>query len=166
MNIFYLSHCPKKAAQVQYNKHVVKMILETAQLLCTAHHELGTSIDIPYKATHKNHPSAIWVRSSAEAYMWAYEHMLALGAEYTKRYGKEHLTIAKCREVLYTLPNGISDDAFAQPPQCMPDQYKTECSVDAYWNYYENEKHTVKNANESIILRNENKRNNYIKSKQ
>ena len=50
MNIFYLSHCPKKAAQVQYNKHVVKMILETAQLLCTAHHELGTSIDIPYKA--------------------------------------------------------------------------------------------------------------------
>ena len=46
MNIFYLSHCPKKAAQVQYNKHIVKMILETAQLLCTAHHELGTSIDI------------------------------------------------------------------------------------------------------------------------
>ena len=48
------------------------MILETAQLLCTAHHELGTSIEIPYKATHKNHPSAIWVRDSAENYMWAY----------------------------------------------------------------------------------------------
>jgi len=108
MNIFYLSHDPVQAAKYQYNKHVVKMILETAQLLCTAHHELGTNIDIPYKATHKNHPSAIWVRSSAEAYMWAYEHMLALGKEYTKRYGKEHLTIAKCRDVLYTLPNGIS----------------------------------------------------------
>tara|TARA_B100000768_G_scaffold27024_1_gene25243 strand:- start:11988 stop:12521 length:534 start_codon:yes stop_codon:yes gene_type:complete len=153
MNIFYLSHCPQKAAQVQYNKHVVKMILETAQLLCTAHHELGTSVDIPYKATHKNHPSAIWVRSSAEAYMWAYEHMLALGAEYTKRYGKQHLTIAKCRDVLYTLPNGIPNDAFAQPPQCMPDEYKSECSVDAYWNYYENEKHTVKNSNEQLITR-------------
>ena len=101
MNIFYLSHDPVQAAKYQYNKHVVKMILETAQLLCTAHHELGTNIDIPYKATHKNHPSAIWVRSSAEAYMWAYEHMLALGKEYTKRYGKEHLTIAKCRDVLY-----------------------------------------------------------------
>jgi hypothetical protein len=153
MNIFYLSHCPQKAAQVQYNKHVVKMILETAQLLCTAHHELGSSIDIPYKATHKNHPSAIWVRSSAEAYMWAYEHMLALGAEYTKRYGKQHLTIAKCRDVLYTLPNGISNADFVQPPQCMPDEYKSECSVDAYWNYYENEKHTVKNSNEQLITR-------------
>jgi hypothetical protein len=154
MNIFYLSHCPKKAAQHQYNKHVVKMILETAQLLCTAHHELGTTIDIPYKATHKNHPSAIWVRSSAEAYMWAYEHMLALGTEYTRRYNKEHLTILKCREVLYTLPSNISDDEYAQPPQCMPDEYKViNDSVSAYWNYYENEKHTVRNANEELITR-------------
>lgn len=154
MNIFYLSHDPVKAAQVQYNKHVVKMILETAQLLCTAHHELGSSIEIPYKATHKNHPSAIWVRSSAEAYMWAYEHMMALGTEYTKRYNKEHLTIAKCRDVLYTLPNNISDKPFVQPPQCMPDEYKVEGdSVTAYWNYYENEKHTIKNSNEQKIIR-------------
>ena len=154
MNIFYLSHDPVQAAQVQYNKHVVKMILETAQLLCTAHHILGSNIQIPYKATHKNHPSAIWVRSSAEAYMWAYEHMLALGAEYTKRYGKEHLTIAKCRDVLYTLPNNISNDPFVQPPQCMPDEYKVEGdSVSAYWNYYENEKHTIRNQNEQKIVR-------------
>ena len=153
MNIFYLSQKKEKAAQVQYNKHVVKMILETAQLLCTAHHELGTSIEIPYKATHKNHPSAIWVRDSAENYMWAYEHMLALGAEYTKRYGKTHLTILKCRDVLYTFPKSISNKPFAQPPQCMPDEYKSECSVDAYWNYYENEKHTVKNSNEQLITR-------------
>lgn len=154
MNIFYLSHCPRKAAEYQYNKHVVKMILETAQLLCTAHHELGTTIEIPYKATHKNHPSAIWVRQSAENYMWTYEHMLALGQEYTRRYGKEHLTISKCRDVLYTLPNGISDQEFVQPPQCMPDQYKVDNdSVTAYWNYYENEKHTVKNTNEELITR-------------
>ena len=154
MNIFYLSHDPVKAAQVQYNKHVVKMILETAQLLCTAHHELGSIINIPYKATHKNHPSAIWVRSSAEAYMWAYEHMLALGAEYTKRYGKEHLTIAKCRDLLYILPLNIPNVPFEQPPQCMPDQYKVDGdSVSAYWNYYENEKHTIKNQNEQKIVR-------------
>jgi hypothetical protein len=154
MNIFYLSHDPVQAAQVQYNKHVVKMILETAQLLCTAHHELNSNVNVPYKATHKNHPSAIWVRSSAEAYMWAYEHMLALGAEYTKRYDKEHLTIAKCRDVLYTLPNNISNDPFVQPPQCMPDEYKVEGdSVSAYWNYYENEKHTIKNQNEQKIVR-------------
>ena len=80
--------------------------------------------------------------------------MLALGKEYTRRYGKEHLTIAKCRDVLYTLPNGISDKAFEQPPQCMPDEYKVDGnSVLGYWNYYENEKHTVKNKNEQKIIR-------------
>ena len=150
MNIFYLSHCPKKAAQYQYNKHVVKMILETAQLLCTAHHELEDVANVPYKATHKNHPSAIWVRSSVSAYMWAYEHMLALGAEYTKRYGKEHLTISKCREALSKLPSNIPNSEFNEPPQCMPDEYKESSAVHGYWNYYIKEKHTVCNSNEEV----------------
>lgn len=150
MNIFYLSNDPNKAARYMYNKHVVKMILETAQLLCTAHHELESDVPVPYKATHKNHPSAIWVRSSAEAYMWAYEHMLALGQEYTRRYGKTHLTILKCRDLLYTLPNNISQDSFKQPPQCMPDEYKDADAVSGYWNYYINEKVNVANSNEKI----------------
>ena len=86
--------------------------------------------------------------------MWAYEHMLALGQEYTRRYGKHHLTITKCRDLLYTLPNNISNDEFKQPPQCMPDQYKVlGNSVLGYWNYYENEKHTVKNKDEQKIIR-------------
>ena len=155
MNIFYLSHCPKKAAQVQYNKHVVKMILETAQLLCTAHIILDEEeADVPYKATHKNHPSAVWVRASAENYFWAYEHMMALGEEYTKRYGKQHLTISKCRDVLYTFPKHISNQAFSQPPQCMPDEYKVkDDSVSAYWNYYEQEKYKIANKNEQKIIR-------------
>ena len=155
MNIFYLSHCPEKAAQYQYNKHVVKMILETAQLLCTAHVILdGDAADVPYKVTHKNHPSAVWVRGSAENYMWAYEHMLALGAEYTRRYGKTHLTILKCRDVLYTFPKAIGNKPFVQPPQCMPDEYKVENdSVSAYWNYYEQEKYKIANKNEQKISR-------------
>ena len=152
MNIFYLSHDPYLAAQVQYNKHVVKMILESAQLLCTAHHELGNH-DVPYKATHKNHPSAIWARSNDLAYLWLYEHMMGLGEEYTRRYNKMHLTIEKCRDVLMQLPPGIPSIDWEQPPQCMPDEYKAKCSVDAYWNYYEAEKHTVRNANEEIITR-------------
>ena len=152
MNIFYLSHDPDEAARVQYNKHVVKMILESAQLLCTAHHELGNH-DVPYKATHKNHPSAIWARSNDLAYLWLYEHMIALGREYTRRYGKKHLTIEKCYNTLMDLPPGIPSQEWQQPPQCMPDEYKSECSVDAYWNYYEAEKHTVANANETKITR-------------
>jgi hypothetical protein len=99
VNIFYLDKCPYKAAEVQYNKHVVKMILESAQMLCTAHHVLGSSVNIPYKAAHINHPSTIWVRENSSHYDWL----------------------------------------------CMPDEYKDKCSIQAYWNYYIGEKHSVAN---------------------
>ena len=159
MNIFYLNSDPKKAAVIQYNKHVVKMILESAQMLCTAHHHYAElnypMIKVPYKKAHYNHPSTIWCRQNAKQYMWLYNHMIALGEEYTKRYNKIHLTITKCKEPLKQLPLGIPDSTFTEPPQCMPEEYKvTGDSVSAYWNYYENEKHTVKSAREQIITRN------------
>ena len=151
MNIFYLDKDPVKAAKMQYNKHVVKMILESAQMLCTAHHcIMGSDADVPYKSAHKNHPSTIWARQSAQNYAWLYYHMMALGAEYTKRYGKKHLSITKCEDKLAILPGGILETGFEQPPQCMPDEYKDECSIKAYWNYYIGEKHTVANKNEKI----------------
>ena len=146
MNIFYLDKCPVKAAKYQYNKHVVKMILESAQMLCTAHHcLLGEDANVPYKIAHKNHPSTRWVRSSANAYEWLYKHFVALSKEYTKRYGKEHLSYTKCKDVLNIMPGSLVYTGFEQPPQCMPDEYKDKCSVQAYWNYYIGEKHTVAN---------------------
>ena len=154
MNIFYLDKCPKKAAQVQYNKHVVKMILESAQMLCTAHHHYGNGDKVPYKKAHYNHPSTIWVRENAYNYMWLYKHMVALGNEYTKRYGKEHLTITKCFDPLFRLPPGIPIPkplTNTQPPQCMPDEYKDKCSIQAYWNYYIGEKHTIANPKKEKI---------------
>jgi len=155
MNIFYLSEDPKKAATMMYNKHVVKMILESAQLLCTAHLiSDGPDANVPYKATHKNHPSAIWARESTSNYTWLYKHMLALGEEYTKRYGKIHLTILKCSGVLNKAPKNVTKAEFTPMPQCMPDQYKVDGnSVEAYWNYYEAEKVSVRNSNENIITR-------------
>ena len=158
MNIFYLSNCPEQSAKYMYNKHVVKMILETAQLLCTAHHMLGleNSYDtsyVPYKCSHKNHPSSVWVRESADNYFWAYEHMLELGKEYTRRYGKEHLTITKCKDILYNFPKNISNKSFVQPPQCMPDEYIKSDAVDGYWAYYIGEKHTVCNKNETPYIK-------------
>jgi len=145
MNIFYLDKDPVKAAQAQYNKHVVKMILESAQMLCTAHHVHGDPDDVPYKQAHLNHPSTIWVRENSLHYDWLYEHMIALGNEYTKRYGKQHLSITKCKIPLSNQPENIPHEEFEQPPQCMPDEFKDECSVQAYWNYYIGEKHTVAN---------------------
>ena len=155
MNIFYLSTDPEKAAKYMYNKHVVKMILESAQLLCTAHViSDGENADVPYKVTHKNHPSAIWARESTSNYKWLYDHMIALGEEYTRRYGKKHLTILKCSGVLSKAPTNVTKTEPTPMPQCMPDQYKVPGnSVEAYWNYYEAEKVNVKNANESIITR-------------
>lgn len=146
MNIFYLSHCPQRAAKYQYNKHVVKMVLETAQLLATAHHQLGKKYNypttyVPYRETHRNHPTAIWVRESLENYMWTYEHMMALGEEYTKRYNKSHLTIEKCRDIFAIPPRGINlEKEFTPPPQVMPEEYHSDNTVESYWRYYINEK--------------------------
>jgi len=148
MNIFYLDKCPVKSAQVQYNKHVVKMILESAQMLCTAHHCYGDKYqvkNVPYKQAHLNHPSTVWTRRSKSTYMWLYNHMMALGDEYTKRYGKTHLSITKCKDFLAVPPRHIQGNDWCQPPQAMPDKYKDKCSIKAYWNYYIGEKHVVAN---------------------
>ena len=151
MNIFYLDKCPKKAARLQYNKHVVKMILESAQMLCTTHHYWLINPDVPYKPTHMNHPSAVWVRENNKHYHWLYEHILALGLQYTYRNGKVHLSIQKCLKPLELAPFNIPHTEFKQPPQCMPDEYKDECSVQAYWNYYVGEKHKVANKGKEIV---------------
>ena len=154
MNIFYLSHDPELAASYHYNKHVVKMPLEAAQMLCTAHHALGEQHNydtsyVPYRKAHLNHPSTIWVRSDVLHYYWTYDYMMALGRIYKKRYGKNHLTIEKCRDILSAPPDEIPNSGYWQdPPQCMPDEYKCENAIHAYWNYYIQAKHHITTKNE------------------
>lgn len=136
MNIFYLDHDPCEAARMQCDRHVVKMILETAQLLSTAHAELDGESPA-YKPTHKNHPSAVWVRSSAAAYRWAWRHLEALGHEYTRRYGNVHKTIREHLGTLANYPKAIPFGVdFIDPPQCMPDECKRDDTVLAYLTYY------------------------------
>lgn len=163
MNIFYLNHNPQKAAEIQIDKHVVKMVLESAQLLCTAHRVLDgvhgyklsannrrlqqwtmtdpTMEEVLYKATHFNHPSGVWARESVENYKWLYEHFKALSAEYTKRFGKSHLTWTKLGHVLDTPPKNAPNKPFFEPPQAMPPQYHVQGdSIAAYHKYYQAEK--------------------------
>tara|TARA_Y100000004_G_scaffold150967_1_gene173440 strand:+ start:1332 stop:1817 length:486 start_codon:yes stop_codon:yes gene_type:complete len=152
MNIFYLHKDPVEAAKLQYNKHVVKMILESAQMLCTAHHEImGDDANVPYKRAHVNHPSTVWARRSAQNYVWLYDHFVALAQEYKKRYGKDHLSYTKCEPYLRFLPGGLPYTGFTQPPQAMPDEYKDECSLQAYWNYYINDKKHIANLNKEKL---------------
>ena len=88
MNIFFLDYDTKKCAKYHCDKHVVKMILETAQLLCGAHWVTGS--EAPYKLSHKNHPCSIWVRESLSNYLYLCDLGLELCKEYTYRYGRTH----------------------------------------------------------------------------
>ena len=140
MNIFFLSEDARTAAQWHVDKHVVKMPLEAAQLLCTAHHLAADpfvkQLTLLYKATHKNHPSAIWVRASRANYNWAYSYFAELAEEYTYRYGKQHASWTKLKDVLKAPPCNTPDAPFTPPPQCMPDIYKCANTSTAYRNYY------------------------------
>lgn len=138
MNIFYLSSDPVECARWHYDKHVVKMILEYSQLLSTAHHLLDGEPSIEcYKPTHKNHPSAVWVRESNNNYNWLYCLLVETCKEYTYRYGKTHATqsksiVANLSHTPYEIPVGY----LTKMPQCMPDEYKCDDSIEAYRNYY------------------------------
>ena len=162
MNIFYLSPDPKQAAEYHLDKHVVKMILESAQLLCTSHRILDgspriiqkitrtnklrnvkrfvfddiTKETLFYNASHVHHPCAVWVRMSINNYMWLYELFVALCDEYTFRYGKKHKTDLMLRESLKSTPINNAHSNFTIPPQAMPIQYKHSDAVVAYRNYY------------------------------
>jgi len=144
MNIFYLDRDPVIAAQMMCDKHVVKMILESAQMLSTTHRvldgdEIADSKGM-YKMAHKNHPSTIWTRSSVQNYIWLWRHMTALMREYTHRYGKTHAT-ERLKECLAKTPNNIPYGVkFTDPPQCMPEECKGEDTVLAYQKYYIREK--------------------------
>ena len=141
MNIFYLDNHPDEVAEMHCDKHCVKMILEYAQMLSTAHRELDGNVpDILYKSTHKNHPSTIWTRSSKQHYDWLFRLFRMLSAEYTLRYGKIHKTWEKLGKILETAPKNIVENGWSDPPQCMPDHCKKPDTIDAYRNYYLTEK--------------------------
>lgn len=137
MNIFFLDFDTKKCAQYHCDKHVVKMILETAQLLCGSHWINGN--EAPYKLSHKNHPCSIWVRESLSNYLYLCDLGLELCKEYTYRYGKRHKSQDVIEWCIINKPN-IQDISFTEPPKAMPDEYKVISVIESYRNYYIGEK--------------------------
>ena len=159
MNIFILDDNPRACAEYHLDKHVVKMPLETAQMLCTAHwitHLFGYTpqpIDsdqsktlreyvkshsvVPYKPAMPNHPCTVWVRSSMQNYIWLMVLGIALGREYTHRYGRKH----KSSELLLELPDiDLPDRGLTTFAQAMPDEYRNTDPITAYRDYYRNDK--------------------------
>jgi Pyrimidine dimer DNA glycosylase len=148
----------KEAAAAHYNRHVIKMISETLQLISTAYAELDPELaselgeDCLWKPTHKNHPCAVWARAHPNNLEWLVALGLALCAEYTRRFSdadeppKKHAVeerllklSGRCPRFADKLPP-LNEFGVTEPPQCMPDKYKVPGdAVSAYRAYYAGE---------------------------
>jgi len=165
VNIFILDKDPKVAARLQCDKHVVKMIVESAQMLSTAHRMLdgvetrrksksGKTMSkyweltdaresVLYKAVHMGHPCTVWTMICDNNYMWHYDHFLELCREYTYRYGKVHLTDTLLRTALASRPNNIKEGykyaitAFPLAMKASPECIFPDDPVKSYRMFYE-----------------------------
>jgi uncharacterized glyoxalase superfamily metalloenzyme YdcJ len=134
MNIFILDTDPIEAAIQQLDKHVVKMPLETAQMLCSALVRHGCE-ETPYKAAYRKHPCTIWAGMTRANFHWLIQHGMALCYEYTARYDREHKSqsvIEWCATQAHKIPRG----QLTEFVQAMPEQYRAEDAVAAYRAYY------------------------------
>ena len=138
MNVFVVNECPKISGHALLDKHVIKMPLETAQLLCTVARKRG--FEAPYKSTHANHPATLWLGQSSSNWNWLCEHGLAMSEEYTYRYGKVH----KCQAIIQMMKDRTLEIWGDNAPytehtpfvQCMPDEFKRENPIEGYQAYY------------------------------
>lgn len=141
MNIFILDTDIVKCAQYHTDKHVVKMITETAQLLCSAYYYQDKFKDeIPYTLTHANHPCAKWVRHSIKNWEWLLMLGVYLYKEYMHRFGNKTHKAGNVILWCYEHRPNLSDNGLTMFEQCMPEQYKDSNPVTAYRNYYNGEK--------------------------
>lgn len=137
MNIFYLDSDLKKCAEYHCDKHVVKMVLETTQMLCTTLNL--NNIDSPYRTTHKNHPCSKWLRESKENFSWLCSFGMELCKEYTYRYHKTHKCESIINYCIQNMPN-LPNTCFSEPPLCFDSKYVRETKVESYRAYYKAEK--------------------------
>lgn len=128
MNLFATNDCPVQSAKDHNDVHLVKMVTEVIQMLSTAHN-LAEGKVVAMKSTHVNHPSCKWIRETKQNYAWAYDHAVALAAEYTHRTGKVHAS-ARWLPVLAKAPKGISSKGLQAFAMAMPDEYKIKGIID------------------------------------
>lgn len=142
MNIFFLDTSPKQAAKYHCKKHVIKMILETAQIFNTVGSKVGSE-KVFYKPTHANHPSVKWAGISKGNFMWLVELFDALCEEYTSLTGKVHACESKVKES--GIVNDVSDrltGGLVAPFLVVDDEnkkgynYTMEDAVKRYRRYY------------------------------
>lgn len=149
MNVFFLHDDPRQAALMLGDKHVNKMLLESAQMLFTAVRQHGYDGG-GYKSAYEHHPMTKWVAQSYDHAQWVLEHALELGWEYTRRFGKYHKTHAMLPALSVAIHKHMPDNGWRNPPRCIPDEYKLDydtyagdgvsCHVASYRQYYKHAK--------------------------
>ena len=142
MNIFVLDNDPAIAARMLCDKHVSKMILETAQMLSTVAVSLGYDDPCLYKPVHAKHPCTLWAGKTYHNWRWLCKHGLAMSDEFEYRYNNRHKSSEVIR-VIYENKMGPEQTPFSYRTgfaQAMPDQYKQTNAVKAYRSYYLGEK--------------------------
>lgn len=138
MNIFAVHKNPTTAAQSLHDRHVVKMVLESAQMLCTVAVQLG--LQAPYKATHAKHPCVIWASQTDSNAEWLYIHAMALCHEYTHRFGRRHKSQDVIEAISPRLIAALPEGPLMPFAQAMPDPCKRPDPVDGYREYYRQHK--------------------------
>lgn len=139
MNRFMLDRNPRVAAQMHCDKHVVKMIVEEAQMLSTVHRVHGYEGEDLYRAAYRHHPCTVWAGESTWNYLWAYRLLVNLCDEYTHRYGRVHAT-ARLLSPLAAPPSGVPVGFITEVPQAMPDHLRGKDPVEAYRRFYVEDK--------------------------
>jgi len=140
MNIFYLDSDVEICAQYHCDKHIIKMILESAQVLCTV--LWMHNIPAPYRATHRHHPCVLWVNESLANWSWLVELAAALNKEY--RYRFNHHINHKSYDVIRSLPlPPLADLGITPRPQVLPEEFKQRDPVQAYRAYYRDRKRSI-----------------------
>ena len=141
MNIFFLDKTPELSAEYLCDKHIPKMLLESAQMLSTAVQKHKGRIEELYKPAYPNHPMTKWVGSTFSNFQWTLENAVYISDEYTKRFKKLHKS-SRILNVIYDNQyyKDVPDERFTEPPQCMPDEYRDTDYVTAYRKYYNTDK--------------------------
>ncbi|MHC4380336.1 MAG: pyrimidine dimer DNA glycosylase/endonuclease V [Planctomycetota bacterium] len=138
MNIFILDRDPGRSARLHCDQHVVKMILESAQILSTVLH--GRGIETPYRATHQNHPCVLWADASYDNFRWLIELAHALHEEYRYRFGADRVH-GSIRVIEFAETYEFESKGLTPFEQCMPEEYRVQGKpVHAYRAYYRAEK--------------------------
>lgn len=164
MNIFFLDKDPVNAARYHCDKHVIKMITETCQIISTAiriHYNKSSYSGMPidlyhfpqpysylYKPTHIHHPSIRWAEKKWDNMVWLITLGRNLLKEYDRRYGKDLDSFIRARQILNGYLKNVeynNKTKITSPPLVMPDDYKIRIDnvndvVSAYRKYYFTEK--------------------------